>query len=1091
MNDNYNLKEDLSTNSNNIFQKKQKRNLEIKLEDNNDLNHHEIQASKTLSNINLDDNSEVNENNSNKEDIAILEYKKRFNTLNQDEIENNNINNNNQKRRVEKKVNTNLKLLKIIKERMKEQKYKNMFEEEKIKNEKYNQEIKKENNLLNKNIEEEKKEENEEKKEEKESERQKDNESKSKNKDEEKKNILLNIINSKKYNKFQRAIKININNKNKKENDENKNLNNINDDIDKPVEVEQKQKIQNILKPKNSFNLDRRNIINKNKDNQDNQDNNSISTTKKGPMKIVELLKMRKKEENESKSKKKEIKNINEEENFENLKNKTITSYGFKPKMKIIEKLRDRNLENSLPKKSFRDEEDDNNNTYDFNNKTQNQFRNYKTINNNKIPINKPLNKKVKSYFNLNDNNINNNSISQNTMYNQNKTNSNINNYQNNIISKINYKNSFSLKNKFYEKLRNYYTIKNDNNNSINYNNKLEKNKKINKNFNTLDNSFDKNTKRKNLIPKRTLNKSTLNDKIYKPKKVSNNNSPERQNINQYERNTINYNNTVNDFGNNLYNKNYLNYSKIKKINKAYIKKSPSKYEGIKNSLNYRTIDGDKNINNEKTNKLISSLRNPNNNRIGASPEISRQSKILNYINLNNNTYRDKDEYFLPNNVNHNNLNNNVKRNMSQKNKNKNRNNNSIMFNIEDLIVLEDRLNDVILALESNDNIESKCLYFWNYYFNCFLYNLLGKIFKNKEDSDIIRLSINYKLISIMVCYEYSFEIDPTEEELYLLLLELMDLNHNNLIIICEYILTKIIPENKQNVWVLKLQQIIKNAKKSENKYFKNNISQSAIEKISFNINVIIKSLKNILLNFQTEYSDIILSLLKTIETKTYEEINDFFKQYILHVENFEGSIMASSYLKKNKYFKPLPAPYLVSPPTKPYTLILDLDETLVHFQIKTSKGGTLRARPYLFGFLEEMGHYYELVVWTSATEAYANSLIDAIEYEKKYFDYILYREHAIIMGDDFVKDLTRVGRGLDRIIIIDDMPQNFRLQKENGITIKPFFGDDLDDSALYELVPILKHIAEDEYDVRIGLSKYREEIVKRVTSNISKQNIY
>ena len=86
---------------------------------------------------------------------------------------------------------------------------------------------------------------------------------------------------------------------------------------------------------------------------------------------------------------------------------------------------------------------------------------------------------------------------------------------------------------------------------------------------------------------------------------------------------------------------------------------------------------------------------------------------------------------------------------------------------------------------------------------------------------------------------------------------------------------------------------------------------------------------------------------------------------------------------------------------------------------------------------------------------------------------------------------LTRVGRGLDRIIIIDDMPQNFRLQKENGITIKPFFGDDLDDSALYELVPILKHIAEDEYDVRNGLSKYREEIVKRVTSNISKQNIY
>ena len=163
----------------------------------------------------------------------------------------------------------------------------------------------------------------------------------------------------------------------------------------------------------------------------------------------------------------------------------------------------------------------------------------------------------------------------------------------------------------------------------------------------------------------------------------------------------------------------------------------------------------------------------------------------------------------------------------------------------------------------------------------------------------------------------------------------------------------------------------------------------------------------------------------------------------------------------------------------------------MVHFKIKSSKGGTLRARPYLFGFLEEMGHYYELVIWTSATESYANSLIDAIEYEKKYFDYILYREHAIIIGDDFVKDLTRIGRGLDRIIIIDDMPQNYRLQKENGITIKPFLGDDYEDSALYELVPILKHIAEDGIDTRIGLKRYREEILKKITSNISKQDIY
>ena len=76
-----------------------------------------MKASKTLSNIDIIANSEINDNNSKKGEIGFLEYKKRFNTLEHDEKENNN----NQKKMGGKKVNTNLKLLKIIKERMKEQ----------------------------------------------------------------------------------------------------------------------------------------------------------------------------------------------------------------------------------------------------------------------------------------------------------------------------------------------------------------------------------------------------------------------------------------------------------------------------------------------------------------------------------------------------------------------------------------------------------------------------------------------------------------------------------------------------------------------------------------------------------------------------------------------------------------------------------------------------------------------------------------------------------------------------------------------------------------------------------------------------------
>ena len=73
------------------------------------------------------------------------------------------------------------------------------------------------------------------------------------------------------------------------------------------------------------------------------------------------------------------------------------------------------------------------------------------------------------------------------------------------------------------------------------------------------------------------------------------------------------------------------------------------------------------------------------------------------------------------------------------------------------------------------------------------------------------------------------------------------------------------------------------------------------------------------------------------------------------------------------------------------------------------------------------------------------------------------------------------------KIIIVDNMPQNFRLQKENGINIKAFWGEDSSDNVLAELGIILVNIAIDGGDVRKGLEKYKDEIIRKVTSNIYK----
>ena len=73
--------------------------------------------------------------------------------------------------------------------------------------------------------------------------------------------------------------------------------------------------------------------------------------------------------------------------------------------------------------------------------------------------------------------------------------------------------------------------------------------------------------------------------------------------------------------------------------------------------------------------------------------------------------------------------------------------------------------------------------------------------------------------------------------------------------------------------------------------------------------------------------------------------------------------------------------------------------------------------------------------------------------------------------------------------MIVDNMPQNFRLQKENGIFIKTFYGEDQEDSALFELIPILTKIATNGVDVRKSLNQFKDDILNKVSSNLGKQD--
>lgn len=58
------------------------------------------------------------------------------------------------------------------------------------------------------------------------------------------------------------------------------------------------------------------------------------------------------------------------------------------------------------------------------------------------------------------------------------------------------------------------------------------------------------------------------------------------------------------------------------------------------------------------------------------------------------------------------------------------------------------------------------------------------------------------------------------------------------------------------------------------------------------------------------------------------------------------------------------------------YSLVLDLDETLIH-NVDTGSDSFFLVRPGCVEFIQTMAKYYEIVIFTAALQEYADQVID------------------------------------------------------------------------------------------------------------------
>ena len=158
------------------------------------------------------------------------------------------------------------------------------------------------------------------------------------------------------------------------------------------------------------------------------------------------------------------------------------------------------------------------------------------------------------------------------------------------------------------------------------------------------------------------------------------------------------------------------------------------------------------------------------------------------------------------------------------------------------------------------------------------------------------------------------------------------------------------------------------------------------------------------------------------------------------------------------------------------------------------------RKANYFSVHIYSVSKLYEIIIFTAGLKEYAKIVLDLIENRlgKKIFDHRLYRENTISNDEGvFIKDLSKIGRSLQKIIIVDNTRDNYELQKDNGIEIKSYYGfnfkkmdlfednNDIidDDNCLEELEKILIKIAEDKpKNIILSLKKYQREIYEKVS---------
>ncbi|KAI5837055.1 HAD-like domain-containing protein [Morchella snyderi] len=144
---------------------------------------------------------------------------------------------------------------------------------------------------------------------------------------------------------------------------------------------------------------------------------------------------------------------------------------------------------------------------------------------------------------------------------------------------------------------------------------------------------------------------------------------------------------------------------------------------------------------------------------------------------------------------------------------------------------------------------------------------------------------------------------------------------------------------------------------------------------------------------------------------------------------------------------------------SRPYTLVIALEDLCVHSAWDREHGWRIAKRPGLDYFLAYLFNYYEIVVFASQHDQIAAPVIQKMDQYPGYIMYPLFRSHTRYKDGKYIKDLNYLNRDLSKVIMLETNPDAWAMNPNNTVKMKPWTGD-ARDTELVKLIPFLEYIA-------------------------------